>query len=106
VPIDRVSNHITNQETTMKLFSPTITITINESSIRGPLAFPGFLLGAAVGGSLLAAMAIRKRYRKAALRSEQARTLENRLREIDDLRDRSLITAAEQAKARARILNE
>ncbi|MFT6864171.1 MAG: hypothetical protein ACJAVK_002734 [Akkermansiaceae bacterium] len=88
----------------MKLFSPTITI--NESSIRGPLAFPGFLLGAAVGGSLLAAMAIRKRYRKAALRSEQPRTLENRLREIDDLRDRSLITAAEQAKARARILNE
>lgn len=88
----------------MKLLSPTVTL--NESSIRCGIAFPGLLLAAAVGGSILTVLAMQKRFAKAAPRSDGQRTTEDRIREVDGLREQALITEAEQAESRLRILNE
>ncbi|MEJ6582238.1 MAG: hypothetical protein QNL68_20840 [Akkermansiaceae bacterium] len=88
----------------MKLLSPTVIL--NESSIRCQIAFPGLLLAAAMGGSILTVLAMRRRFVKAAPGSDGQRTPEDRIREVDGLRELALITDAEQAEARLRILNE
>ena len=88
----------------MKLFSPTITV--NESSLRCGTTLPGFLLVGAIGGSLLTVVVMRRIHARRIRTSNGPRTLEDRLREIDHLRGRCLITDTEQAEARARILNK
>lgn len=85
----------------MKLLSPTVTL--NESSIRCRVAFPGLLLAAVMGGSVLTVLAMRRRFAKAA---HGHATREDRLRELNGLREQALITDAEQAEARVRILGE
>jgi len=72
---------------------------------------PGLLLTAAVGGAALAVWAMwrgggvhRKGHGPNARAGE--RTIESRLREIDGLRERALISDAEQQEARRRVLSQ
>jgi hypothetical protein len=64
----------------------------------------GLLLMAAVGGAALAVWAMRRGHGPNVPAGE--RTIESRLREIDDLRERALISDAEQQEARRRVLSQ
>jgi hypothetical protein len=91
----------------MKILCPTLML--HESSIRIRIGMSGLLLMAALGGSVVAVLVMRRR--AGTIRQLQTgpamareRTIESRLKEIESLHEQSLISDAEHDEMRKRVL--